>query len=251
VVERPDFSGIGAEHVASRPRYPADLFEWLAQSVAERRAAWDAATGNGQAAVGLARHFPRVFATDLSAAQIREATRNPRIEYRVAPAEASGLAPDSIDLVTVSGAIHWFDLPRFYEEVRRVIRAGGVLAAWSYHVAYAGPPLGDVLRPFYDEVVGPYFAPRARIVDAGYAELSLPGEPLEPPSFEVSVRWNADQVVRFVRTWSGVQTYIAVTKKDPVLEIEGAVREALGGGDSAVPLTWPVAIRAARVRSLV
>jgi SAM-dependent methyltransferase len=247
VNESPDFSGVAAEYAASRLLYPPELFEWLASSVTHRHEAWDAATGNGQAAAGLARHFARVVATDLSPDQIRHGIRHPRIEYRVAPAEESGLAHHSIDLVAVAAAIHWFDLPRFYEEVRRVIRAGGALAAWTYHVAHVGPPLDKVLRPFYEDVVGPHFAPGARIVDARYESLSLPGEPLEPPPFSASVRWNADQVLRFVRTWSGVQSYMSVARKDPVIEIEGAVREALGGGDAAVELSWPLYIRAARL----
>jgi len=247
VVESPDFSRVAAEYAASRPLYPPELFEWLASSVARRHAAWDAATGNGQAAVGLARHFAHVVATDLSPGQVGHGMRHPRIEYRVAPAEASGLAPGSVDLVTVAAAIHWFDLPRFYEEVRRVIHPGGVLAAWTYHVAYVGPPLGTVLRPFYEDVVRPHFAAGARMVDARYEGLSLPGEPLKPPPFSVSTRWNADQVLRFVRTWSGVQSYMAAAKKDPVVEIEGAVREALGGGNSAAELSWPLYIRAARL----
>jgi SAM-dependent methyltransferase len=248
VIEPPDFSDVAAEYAASRPLYPPGLFEWLASSVTHRHAAWDAATGSGQAAVGLARHFDRVVATDRSPGQLRHGMRHPRIEYRVAPAEESGLASDSMNLVAVAAAIHWFDLPRFYDEVRRVIRADGTLAAWTYHVAHVGPPLDKVLRPFYEDVVGPHFAAGARMVDARYEGLSLPGEPLKPPSFSVSVRWDADQVLRFVRTWSGVQSCIDVTGRDPVAEIEGAVRAALGGGGSAVELTWPLYIRATRLR---
>src|SRR5262249_45945056 len=197
--------------------------------------------------IGLAKYFTRVVATDLSSGQLSHARRHSRIEYRVAPAEESRLAPDSMDLVAAAAAIHWFDLPRFYEEVRRVIRTGGGLAAWTYHVAHVGPPLDRILGAFYQEVVGPHFAAGARMVDARYEGLALPGEPLKAPSFDVSVRWNADQALRFIRTWSGVQSYMVVAKKDPVVEIEGAVREALGGGDSAVELRWPLYIRAARL----
>ena len=247
MAQPPDFSGVAAEYAASRPLYPPELFEWLASSVENCGAAWDVATGNGQAAVGLARHFARVVGTDVSAAQVRHATSHPRIEYRVAPAESSGLAPDSMDLVVAAAAIHWFDLPRFYGEVRRVTRAGGVLAAWTYHVAHVRPPLDDVLGPFYEEVVGPHFAAGARMVDARYEGLSLPGEPLKAPSFSVSVRWNADQVLRFIRTWSGVQSYMEFAKKDPVLEIEEAVWQTLGGG--AVDLSWPLYLRAVRLTS--
>ncbi|MGE0464061.1 MAG: class I SAM-dependent methyltransferase [Vicinamibacterales bacterium] len=244
----PDFSAVAAEYAASRPAYPPELFQWLASSAAATELAWDAAAGNGQAAVGLAAHFTRVIATDRSASQIQNAMRHPRIEYRVASAEASGLSADSVDLVAVATAIHWFDLPRFYEEVRRVIRDGGILAAWSYHVAHVGPPLDKILWPFYRDVVGPHFADGARMVDARYEGLSLPGEPLPPPSLGISVRWTSDQVLRFVRTWSGVQAFTAATREDPVREIEGAVRDALGGGDSPATLTWPLYIRASRLR---
>jgi hypothetical protein len=151
-------------------------------------------------------------------------------------------------VVVVAAAIHWLDLPRFYEEAQRVTREGGVLAAWTYHVAHIGPPLDCILWPFYRDVVGPHFAPGARMVDARYEGLSLPGEPLKAPSFSITVRWNADQVLRFVRTWSGVQSYVAVVQKDPVAAIEGAIAGALGGGDSAAELSWPLYIRAARQR---
>jgi SAM-dependent methyltransferase len=245
--EVPDFSEVAGEYAASRPAYPPELFEWLASSIATHEAAWDVATGNGQAALGLARHFARVIATDVSGGQIMNAVRHPRIEYRVAPAEESGLMADSMDLVAVASAIHWFDLPRFCQEAARVIRDGGVLAAWTYHVAHVGPPLDRILWPFYRDVVAPHFAPGARLVDARYEGLLLPGEALRPPALSVSVRWTAEEVLRFVRTWSGVRSYQAVTRRDPVLTIEAAVRQALGGGDSPVTLSWPLYIRAARL----
>ena len=69
MVEVPDFSKLAAEYAASRPAYPRELFEWVACSITAHDAAWDAATGNGQAALGLARHFTRVIATDLSASE--------------------------------------------------------------------------------------------------------------------------------------------------------------------------------------
>jgi SAM-dependent methyltransferase len=244
VAEVPDFSKLAAEYAASRPAYPAELFEWLAGVAPARNTAWDVATGNGQAAAGLATHFARVIASDVSARQLENAWQHPRVEYRVGTAEESGLAPGSIDLITVAAAIHWFDLPRFYDEARRVLREGGVLAAWTYHVAHV-TPLGDVLRPFYDDLVAPYFALGARMVDARYEGLGLPGEKLRPPSFEVSVRWTAEQVLRFVRTWSGVEAYRAAHGSDPVLEIERPVRDALGDGPAT--LKFPLYVRASRL----
>ena len=242
----PDFSGVSEEYAASRPLYPPELFEWLATSVRYRETAWDAATGNGQAAIGLATHFTHVTATDVSPAQLQHAKHHPRIEYRVAPAEASGLAADSIDLVVAAAAIHWFDLDKFYLEVERVIHRGGVLAAWTYHVAHVGPPLDKILWPFYRDVVGKYFAAGARMVDARYDGIRLPGEALQPPAFSTTVRWSAEDVLRFVRTWSGVQSYMAATKQDPVERIAKAVWEAFGGDNTVREVSLPLYVLAAR-----
>src|SRR5437588_6210677 len=104
-----------------RPGYPAELFEFIASSVRSHRLAWDCATGNGQAAMGLASHFDRVFATDISAEQISHAKPHPRVEYGVTPAERSGLPDKSVDAVTITQALHWLDTPRFYQDVERVM----------------------------------------------------------------------------------------------------------------------------------
>ncbi|HET6348810.1 MAG TPA: class I SAM-dependent methyltransferase [Candidatus Krumholzibacteria bacterium] len=243
----PDFSHIAPEYSASRPRYPAALFAWLAGLLDRHDVALDVACGSGQAALGLATHFARVIATDVSAGQIENAIQHPHIEYRVAPSEQSGLPSHSVDLVTVAAAVHWFDLPHFYAEAQRVIRTGGVLAAWTYHVAHVEPPLDTVLGPFYRDLLAPYFAPGARLVDARYETLALPGQPLPSPSFSVSVEWTADQVLRFMRTWSGVHAYMAATGIDPVLEIEAAIRDALGGNGHPAVLRWPLYTRASRL----
>lgn len=88
MTEGPDYSQVAEYYSISRPGYPEELFEWLASLVERRDVAWDTATGNGQAAASLARHFRRVIATDIAEEQIRHAIAHPRIEYRAASAEA-------------------------------------------------------------------------------------------------------------------------------------------------------------------
>lgn len=119
------FSGVAADYARFRPGYPAALFDWLAARTPGHDFAWDCGCGNGQASVPLAERYRRVAATDASARQIELAPPQPRIEYRVAPAEASGLPDHSADLVTVAQALHWFDFDRFYTEVERVLKPGG------------------------------------------------------------------------------------------------------------------------------
>ena len=61
-------------------------------------------------------HFDKMIATDASAEQIASAATHSKIEYRVAPAESSGLENNSVDLITVAQALHWFDIERFFYE---------------------------------------------------------------------------------------------------------------------------------------
>jgi len=245
--DTPDFSDVAASYAAARPAYPPELFEWLASVVACRELAWDAATGSGQAAVGLAAHFARVIATDVSEAQIRHARADPRVSYRVAPAEASGLPDGSVDLAVAAAAVHWFDLPRYRAEVRRVTRRGGVVAVWSYHVAHVEPPFGAVFAPFYRDVVGPYFASGARLVDDGYRTIELPGRELETPPFVMTATWTVEQMLRFVGTWSGARAYASATGRDPLAELAPGLERVCGAPGSAHVLRWPLYLRAARL----
>jgi len=125
------FAAVSKEYAKFRPRYPRAIFEWIASLVDRHDLAWDCATGNGQAATGLADDFAHVEATDASPDQLRHAAAHPRIKYRQAAADDSGLEPGSADVVTVAQALHWLPLEAFYEEVRRVTRRGGALVAFG------------------------------------------------------------------------------------------------------------------------
>jgi len=150
------FSGHAADYAKFRPNYPPKLFDHLASISPQRELAWDCATGSGQAAVGLAEHFAKVIATDASAQQIESAQPHPSISYRVAPSEASGIDPDSVDLILVAQALHWFDMDRFFTEAKRVSKKGGILAVSTYTHVSSNPEIDAFLSKFYRETTGPY-----------------------------------------------------------------------------------------------
>src|SRR5437660_11374619 len=143
------FSKQAADYAIFRPGYPQELFNYLGNIAASRQLAWDCATGNGQAAVGLAGVFYRVIATDASEKQISNAQPHERVEYRVAPAENSGIKSGTIDLVMIAQALHWFDLDRFYTEARRVLKPDGVLAASDYNLLHINPAIDEVVNRYY------------------------------------------------------------------------------------------------------
>lgn len=245
------FSGNSADYAAYRPAYPAALFAWLAARAPGRERAWDCATGSGQAALGLAPHFEAVVATDASADQIAQARPHPWVSYRVAPAEASGLAPTSVDLVTVAQAAHWFDLPAFHAEVRRVLRPDGVLALWCYERLQVEPALDEVIEAFYSQVLGPYWPPERRQVEAGYRDLDFPYREFSAPTFAMQAAWNLDQLLGYFATWSAVKAYRHALGRDPLQELRPRLESAwLASGVSlATPknIKWPLSLRLGRL----
>ena len=150
------FSGHAALYARVRPRYPSELYAWLADEAPHRRLTWDAGTGNGQAAMGLAAHFERVVATDASLRQIEEAAQHPRVEYRVSVAELGAVAPGTAALVTAAQAAHWFDLPAFFGAAREALVPGGLVALWGYDLMHVTPGVDAAVGRLYGAVVGPY-----------------------------------------------------------------------------------------------
>jgi SAM-dependent methyltransferase len=243
------FSGVAGAYRAFRPGYPPELFAWLASAVSRRDAALDCGCGNGQASVALAEHFAAVFAVDPGREQIEHARAHPRVSYRVAPAEDTGIPDRSVDLVVAAQALHWFDLDRFYPEVRRVTRAGAVFAAFTYGLLTVDERVDRVVGALYSEILDGYWPPERAHVDAGYRTLPFPFAEVAAPGFAISEEWTFEQLAGYLATWSGVSQYRRRTGRDPLHEIEPALLEAWGPAEGRRRLTWPVALRAGRVDS--
>jgi len=243
------FSRLAATYAAYRPVQPLAVLEWAASLVPRRAVAWDCATGNGQAACGLAPFFDRVIATDASAAQIAQATPHARVEYRVAPAEASGLADASVDLVSVAQALHWFDLDAFYREVRRVLAPGGALAVWSYmdpHVVDV-PDVDAAFGRFAYGTLGAYWPPERRLVEEGYRTVAFPFDEVAAPPFDLTVRWTLDELAGYLRSWSATARYVDAHGADPVATFVDEVRGTWGDAEMRHAIRWRYAIRAGYV----
>jgi SAM-dependent methyltransferase len=240
------FSVAAHEYDRHRPGYPAALFDFLADAAPGRALAWDCATGTGQAAVALADRFEQVIATDASVLQVSHAAPHPRARYAVATAERSGLADHCADLVTVAQALHWLDLPRFYAELRRVARPGGVFAAWTYSLADADPTVDPLVAAFYAEM-GPWWPPERRHVEDGFRSLDFPFEEIPAPAFEIRAAWPLERFLGYFSTWSAVNRCRRETGQDPVEALRTRVLRVWGDPAQPRPVRWPLHLRVGRV----
>ncbi|CAO2183507.1 unnamed protein product [Urochloa humidicola] len=209
------FSKQAAVYAAARPVYPKDLFTKLAALSAHHRLAWDVGTGNGQAAIGVAEHYDSVLATDVSKEQLLRAVPHPKVRYLHTPNATPGEdlvmtlgGEGSVDLITVAEAVHWFELPAFYEIARRVLRrSGGVIAVWGYN--YRISPVEDMMTRFFNTTL-PYWDTRARYCMNGYQDLPFPfndiglGREGEPANLDMEHDMSFEGLIGMLRSWSAV-----------------------------------------------
>jgi SAM-dependent methyltransferase len=241
------FSGHAADYASARPLYPDALFDWLAQQCVERSLAWDAGCGNGQASHALAARFAQVYASDPSAEQIAAALPAANIRYAIEPAESCSLADASADLVTVAQAMHWFDVSRFQAEARRVLRPGGVFAAWSYAQSRVSEAIDAPFDRLHDHLLEGYWPDGRQHVVDGYRNLPFAFERiLDVPVFHMRCDWTLLQYLAYLRSWSACQRYLRSTGQDAVAIIESDMSSAWGDPRTVRAVSWPLTLHAGR-----
>ena len=129
-----DWGGTSRDYADWRPDYPPEFYERLAALGVGRPGQWivDLGTGVGFLARNFAARGARVVGIDVSPEQIAEARRQAAdrgldVEYRVAPAEETGLPAGCWDAVTASQCWLYFDGPRAIAEAKRLLAPGGLL----------------------------------------------------------------------------------------------------------------------------
>ncbi len=236
------FSRQSCAYSRYRPVYPAELIEYVARQAPDTVLAVDCATGNGQAAASLARHFTTVVAIDGSFGQLAGAASRDNLYYAAALAEQLPLPDGSAALVTAAQAAHWFDFERFYEECRRVLVPGGVVAVWAYGRVRVDASVDAVVDRFYSDTLGEFWPEERRHVDQAYSDLPFPLRRRPSPDFAMRARWSNDEMVGYLSTWSAVQRFEAVTGQDPMPELREELN-ALWPQDLRKDVSWPIHLR--------
>jgi ubiquinone/menaquinone biosynthesis C-methylase UbiE len=242
------FSNVAKGYADFRPHYPSALFEYLATLAPRQSVVWDCAAGSGQATVDLAQRFEKVIATDGSAEQIASAPRLHNVEYRVALAEHSGLPDESVGLIAVAQALHWFNHESFFKEAARVLKPGGALAVWTYATnRVEGEDIDALVQDFYCNVVGPYWPPERKMTETGYRTIKLPFPEITLPlSFVMEARWTLAQLLGYFSTWSATNRFIGATGSNPISPLGEALSKIWGDLNSRRLVVWPIALRVGR-----
>lgn len=206
---------------------------------------WDCATGNGQAAVELAKRFPEVLATDHSQAQLDLAAKRPNINYRLGEAGHSGLADESIDIITVAQALHWFFGENFWKEVLRVLKPGGLFVAWTYAQHWLDDEsLTAVTDHYHNETLRDYWPERRKHPVNRYREIDLPFSPMHSPQLMMKVEHTLEAHIGYLRSWSGTQRYIDAHHDDPTHAVMLELATLWGDPDAKHTVHWPLTIKA-------
>lgn len=279
------FSGHADAYAAHRPTYPRALVDYLAELAPRTGLAWEAGCGSGQLSVALARRFDRVIATDASAEQLARAAPHPRIEFRHARAEDSGLPAargtdgaanrgpnrgrSGVDLAVAAQAAHWFDIEGYYAEVRRVAAPDAAIALVSYGPTRIAPGIDPIVEEFRVGTLAPHWAPERRHVEDGYRSLPFPFAEVESPELEMRVEWRLTDLLAYVRTWSALRSMEKSRRQALVHDLreflapvwagadggnEGDAADAGAAGDAADgtrrTVTWPLSVRAGYVSGI-
>lgn len=240
------FSAFAATYSAYRPTYPNELFSDLADLTPTHQHAWDCATGTGQAAVSLTEHFDHVTATDVGVGMIEHTTPHPQITYAVGNAEFPQLADDSIDLVTVAMALHWFKRDVFWLSCRRVLKADGVLAYWGYGLPEINPAVDAIIKNYHDEKVGQFWpSDRAPLMNM-YAKIKPPADRILEKDFTMQTEWELENLVGMLDSWSATHRARKETKHDPIPSVAALLSVIWGDRKTKHTVRWPLKLHAFR-----
>ncbi|MEP7107886.1 MAG: class I SAM-dependent methyltransferase [Ferruginibacter sp.] len=245
-VQKDNFSNQADLYAKYRPGYPPALYSFLFSLVVNKQTAWDCGTGNGQVALELSKIFEKVFATDISEQQIKNAAQNENLFYHVERAEHTSFMDNSFDLITVAQAIHWFDFDPFYKEVTRTVKPGGILAVIGYGLIRIDGDADKMIDDFYYNIIGTFWDKERKYVDENYQTIPFPFREIQAPSLNNTFHWTMEELLGYLETWSAVRHYMKAHSQNPVSLFKENLQKIWSPG-SAKKVQFPVLLRVARI----
>lgn len=243
-----NFSKHAEVYVKFRPTYPKKLFEFLQGLTGEHKLAWDCGTGNGQSAIKLTDYYGKVYATDPSQEQIKNAIHHERIVYKIESAEnPRSIADNSVDLITVAQAIHWFDFDKFYGQVKRVLKTKGIIAVWAYGIPMINEELDSIIKDFHDNIVGEFWLPENKMIENEYSTIPFPFDEIKTPDFFIQKKVTISEIIGHLRTWSATQKYIDKHNENPLEPLALKLKEQWKDIETEKEIKWKLILKVGKM----
>ena len=232
----------------ARPGYPDSIIQEILKHTPKHGFAWDCGAGSGQFTQLLVPYFEQIVATDLSESQLQSAPYFENVSYQVQTAEQTTFSNQSFDLITVAQAIHWFDFESFYAEVKRTLKANGVLAVVGYGLLEVQDQKVNAMiqELYYEKLAGCWDAER-RYIDEAYQTIPFDFDEISVPEFSMHYQWTAAQLLKYLSTWSAVKHYQDQYNKHALLDLA----EYLQDLEQEFEITFPVFLRLGRLKKVV
>lgn len=215
------FSAQASQYANIRPTYPTGLFKWISDHTNKHSLALDIATGNGQSCVGLSKYYEQVIGVDTSQEQIKNAYQIDNVKYIVSSAENidKEITENSVDVITIAQALHFFNLNEFYKCLDKVLKPNGMLIAWVYIFPTCSQSnITDFIANCYYNVLKDHWEPFRTLVNDKYTTINFPYTKIDVPNEHkyVTVHWTKNDLYKYMHTWTAVQKLIKLTHTDSV-----------------------------------
>jgi SAM-dependent methyltransferase/DNA-binding MarR family transcriptional regulator len=232
----------GKRYATFRPGYPESLAQTLAGLTSDKTLAVDVGCGNGQFSQLLAKHFEQVIASDISEDQIANTRTTANIDYRCEGAEQISVEDNSADLIVAAQAAHWFDLPAFYAEARRIAKPSAVLALISYGVPYIDDAVNAVFQQGYWQDIHRFWPAERRHVENCYSELDFPFQEISVTGQRIQREMRFNEFCGYISTWSA---WRAAEDQNALYMFEDFFErlQKLWPDDATKTVIWPIACK--------
>lgn len=227
----------------ARPTYPQSLVNSLIKQLNGFACAWDCGAGSGQLTQLIAPYFQQVVATDLSQNQLDQAPALPNVQYLQQAAEQPVFADQSFDLITVAQAIHWFDFEKFYAEVKRTLKADGLVAVIGYGlIQLDDTDLNQRIDQLYHYTLKGFWDTERRYIDELYQTIPFPFEEIAMPQFQIDLSWTGVQLWDYLNTWSAVKHYQDQQHVSPLASLQDILQI-----QQPIGIRFPILLRVGRL----
>ncbi|WIW50323.1 class I SAM-dependent methyltransferase (plasmid) [Bradyrhizobium sp. 62B] len=203
------YDGLATQYGRARPSYPPDSVAFL--QAAEGDLVVDVGAGTGIFTRLLAARLPwaRVIGVEASQDMHREAERASEgvanVSFIRGTAESLPLNDNSVRLLTVATAIHWFDRPAFYKEAVRCLQPDGELLVYQNIRRWWQSAFLADYETLHERTVQDYRRGRYPAAHGGFDELNVARElrsradfyDVKVSEFVWSLKMSADEFVGF------------------------------------------------------